>query len=122
MYKRQKQRQDNAAYLDANIKGVVVPFVQPGSTHSYHQYTVRVPGGSSEKRDAFMKGLADRGVGSGVYYPTPIHRLQSFNLTLDLPQTELLAKECVSLPVHPSLTQDELKTIVSAVNQVAASL
>jgi dTDP-4-amino-4,6-dideoxygalactose transaminase len=117
-----KQRQDNAAYLDANIKGVVVPFVQPGSTHSYHQYTVRVPGGSSEKRDAFMKGLADRGVGSGVYYPTPIHRLKSFNLTLDLPQTELLAKECVSLPVHPSLTQDELKTIVSAVNEVAASL
>ena len=39
-----KQRQDNAAYLDKHIKGVVVPFVQPGTTHSYHQYTVRVPG------------------------------------------------------------------------------
>jgi dTDP-4-amino-4,6-dideoxygalactose transaminase len=117
-----KQRQDNAAYLDKHIKGVVVPFVAPGTTHSYHQYTVRVPGGSSEKRDAFMKGLTDRGVGSGVYYPTPIHRLKSFNLTLDLPETELLAKECVSLPVHPSLTQAELETIVSAVNEVAASL
>ena len=69
-----------------------------------------------------MKGLTDRGVGSGVYYPTPIHRLKSFNLTLDLPETELLAKECVSLPVHPSLTQAELETIVSAVNEVAASL
>jgi len=119
-----KQRQDNAAYLDANItaNNVVVPFVQPGSTHSYHQYTVRITGGSSEKRDAFMQGLTDRGVGSGVYYPTPIHRLKSFNLTLDLPQTELLAKECVSLPVHPSLSQDDLKTIVSAVNEAAAAL
>ena len=117
-----KQRQANAAYLDANIKGVTVPFVQPDTTHSYHQYTIRVPGGSSEKRDAFMKGLTDRGVGCGVYYPTPIHRLQSFNLTLDLPETELLAKECVSLPVHPSLTQNELETIVSVVNEVAASL
>ena len=117
-----RQRQENAAYLDANIKGVVVPFVQPGSTHSYHQYTVRVPGASSEKRDAFMKALSDRGVGSGVYYPTPIHRLKSFNLTLDLPQTELLAKECVSLPVHPSLSSDDLKTIATAVNEAAAAL
>ncbi|MEN9325578.1 MAG: hypothetical protein RL414_1332 [Actinomycetota bacterium] len=117
-----KQRQDNAAYLDANLKGVVVPFVQPGSTHSYHQYTIRIPGGSAEKRDAFMESLTARGVGSGVYYPTPIHRLQSFNLTLDLPQTELLAKECVSLPVHPALSQSDLETIVSAVNEVAASL
>jgi dTDP-4-amino-4,6-dideoxygalactose transaminase len=117
-----KQRQDNAAYLDANLKGVVVPFVQPGTTHSYHQYTIRIPGGSAEKRDAFMEGLTARGVGSGVYYPTPIHRLQSFNLTLDLPQTELLAKECVSLPIHPSLSQSDLETIVSAVNEVAASL
>ena len=69
-----------------------------------------------------MESLTARGVGSGVYYPTPIHRLQSFNLTLDLPQTELLAKECVSLPVHPALSQSDLETIVSAVNEVAASL
>ena len=69
-----------------------------------------------------MKALSDRGVGSGVYYPTPIHRLKSFNLTLDLPQTELLAKECVSLPVHPSLSSDDLKTIATAVNEAAAAL
>ncbi len=115
-------RQANAEFLNKNLQGVVTPYLMPGSTHSYHQYTIRIPGGSAEKRDAFMAGLTAKGVGSGVYYPTPIHRLPSFNLTLDLPETELLAKECVSLPVHPSLTQADLETIVSAVNDVAASL
>ena len=115
-------RQANAAYLDANLQGVVTPFVAPGTTHSYHQYTIRIPGGDAAKRDAFMTKIGEKGVGSGVYYPTPIHRLPSFNLVVDLPQTELVIKECVSLPVHPSLTQSELETIVSVVNEVAASL
>jgi len=117
-----RTRQENAAYLDANLKGVTVPFVQPGTTHAYHQYTIRIPGGDAAKRDEFMKRIGEKGVGSGVYYPTPIHRLPSFNLTLDLPETELVIKECVSLPVHPSLSQEDLETIVSVVNEVAASL
>ncbi|MEI6648123.1 MAG: DegT/DnrJ/EryC1/StrS family aminotransferase [Actinomycetes bacterium] len=117
-----KQRQENAAYLDANLKGVVTPYVAPNTTHSYHQYTIRIPGGSATKRDAFMAGLTEKGVGSGVYYPTPIHRLPSFNLELNLPETELVIKECLSLPIHPSLSQSDLETIVSAVNEVAAAL
>ena len=117
-----KQRQANAAYLDANLKGVVTPYLAPNTTHSYHQYTIRIPGGSAEKRDAFMAGITERGVGCGVYYPTPIHKLASFKLDLTLPETDLVVKECVSLPVHPSLTQAELETIVSVVNEVAATL
>lgn len=117
-----KTRQENAAYLDAHLKGVVTPFLAPGTTHSYHQYTIRIPGGSSEKRDAFMAGITERGVGCGVYYPTPIHRLPSFKMELTLPQTDLVVKECVSLPVHPSLSKADLDTIVTVVNEVAASL
>ena len=117
-----KTRQDNAAYLDANLKGVVTPFLAPGTTHSYHQYTIRIPGGSSEKRDMFMAGITERGVGCGIYYPTPIHRLPSFKVDLTLPQTDLVVKECVSLPVHPSLSKADLDTIISVVNDVAASL
>jgi dTDP-4-amino-4,6-dideoxygalactose transaminase len=117
-----KQRQENAEFLDANIKGVVTPFVAPGSTHSYHQYTIRVPGGNADVRDKFMEELTKRGVGSGVYYPTPIHRLPSFNLKLDLPETEKLVTECISLPVHPSLTKDELATVAQAVTEVAGLL
>jgi dTDP-4-amino-4,6-dideoxygalactose transaminase len=116
------QRQQHARYLDKNITGVVTPFVRPGSMHSYHQYTVRVLGGSAKKRDEFISGLASKGVASGVYYPTPIHKLKSYNLTLDLPETELLAKECVSLPVHPALSQQDLKIIVEAVNETSKNL
>ena len=117
-----KQRQENAAFLDANLKGVITPYSQPGTTHSYHQYTIRIPGGNAAKRDLFMGKIAEKGVGSGIYYPTPIHQLPSFRMNIDLPETELVVKECVSLPVHPSLTKDDLEKIVEVVNEVAASL
>jgi len=66
-----------------------------------------------------VAALAERGVGSGVYYPTPVHALPSFGLELDLPETAKAAREVVSLPVHPALVQADLETIVAAVNAVA---
>jgi dTDP-4-amino-4,6-dideoxygalactose transaminase len=54
-----------------------------------------------------------------VYYPIPVHELPSFGLALDLPETARAAREVVSLPVHPSVSQDDLETIVEAVNAVA---
>lgn len=111
-------RQQNAEFLSRNISGVVVPPVAPGATHVYHQYTIRIV---DHDRDAFSEELTKRGVGNGVYYPTPIHRLPSFGLSLDLPVTERVARQCLSLPVHPSLTQGQLETIVTTVNAVAAA-
>lgn len=111
-------RQQNAEFLSRNISGVVVPPVAPGATHVYHQYTIRIV---DHDRDAFSEELTKRGVGNGVYYPTPIHRLPSFGLSLDLPVTEQVARQCLSLPVHPSLTQGQLETIVTTVNAVAAA-
>ena len=109
-------RQRNAAFLDANLANVVVPPVAEGATHVYHQYTIRVDG----DRDRFRQALADEhGVGSGVYYPIPNHRLPSFRRELDLPETELAAREVISLPVHPSLSAADLDQIVHAVNTVA---
>src|SRR5660397_166657 len=109
-------RQANAAFFDANLEGVVVPPVAPGAVHVYHQYTIRIVG---QDRDAFVAALADRGVGSGVYYPTPIHKLPSFQQELDLPVTDRVATEVLSLPVYPSLTEAEREQIVDAVNAVA---
>ncbi len=113
-----RTRQENAKYLDQNLKGVETPFLIPGAEHVYHQYTIKVPGNDAKRRDEFMKLLGDRGVGSGVYYPTPIHRLPSFNLNLDLPNTERIINEVVSLPVHPALSKSELEKIVQVVNEV----
>jgi len=112
------QRQQNAKFFDANLRGVVVPPVAPEAVHVYHQYTIRV----AEDRDGFAKALADEhGVGTGVYYPIPNHRLPSFNVELDLPQTEVAAKEALSLPIHPSLSADDLATIADAVNAVSSA-
>lgn len=111
-----KTRQDNAAFLSKNISGVITPPTADNAVHVFHQYTIRVV---DHNRDRFAEELAKRGVGSGVYYPTPVHRLPSFGLTLDLPTTEQVARECLSLPVHPSLSQGDLETIVHAVNEVA---
>ena len=109
-------RQRNAAFLDANLEGVKTPLVGPGITHVYHQYTIRVV----EDRDGFARALREEhNVGTGVYYPIPNHRLPSFQLEMDLPETERAAREALSLPVHPSLTDEDLDRIVTAVNAVA---
>jgi dTDP-4-amino-4,6-dideoxygalactose transaminase len=111
-----KQRQENAAFLDEHLRGVVIPPVAEGAVHVYHQYTIRV----TDDRDGFARALAgEYGVGTGVYYPIPNHRLPSFGLTLDLPETEKAAAEVLSLPVHPALSADDLERIVTAVNAVA---
>ena len=113
-----EQRQRNAKFLDANLRGVVPPPVADGAIHVYHQYTIRVPG----DRDGFARALAgEHGIGTGVYYPIPSHRLPSFNRALDLPETDRAAREVLSLPVHPALTADDLAAIVTAVNTVAAA-
>jgi dTDP-4-amino-4,6-dideoxygalactose transaminase len=113
-----KQRQDNAKFLDDNLKGVIVPPVADGAIHVYHQYTIRIV---DQDRDAFAEEIGKRGIGSGVYYPIPNHRLPSYGLTLDLPVTEQVAKQCLSLPVHPSLSQGDLEKIVEVVNAVASA-
>lgn len=113
-----EQRRATAAVFDAQLTGVVTPPVAAGAEHVYHQYTIRVSG----DRDAFVKALADRGVGSGVYYPVPVHRLPTFALELDLPNTERAAAEVISLPVHPSLSESDVIAVVEAVNAVAAEV
>lgn len=109
-------RRRNAAFFDEHLENVVTPPVADGARHVYHQYTIRVPG---HDRDAFAAALAERGVGSGVYYPVPVHALPAFGLDLDLPQTARAAAEVLSLPVHPALSEDDLTTVATAVNAVA---
>ncbi len=110
------QRQSNAAYLSAHLENVVVPRVREGAVHVFHQFTIRVPG---HDRKQFISALAARGVGSAIYYPTPVHALPSFGLTLDLPETARASREVVSIPVHPGLAPGDLETVVEAVNHVA---
>jgi len=114
-------RQSNASYLSNHLTGVEVPFVPDGYEHVYHQYTVRVPSG---KRDALRQHLQGSGVGSEVYYPVPVHQqtfyMHELGYKLTIPEAECASAEVLSLPVHPSLSQSDLDTIVNTVNKFMA--
>lgn len=113
-----EKRQANAAFFNSELKGVVKPVTSPDAVHVYHQYTIRVVG---HDRDAFAAELSKKGVGTGVYYPIPVHRLPPFSQDIDLPVTERTCKEVLSLPIYPSLSPDELDLIVNSVNDVASA-
>lgn len=107
----------NATYLTEHLRGVVPPVVPDGYRHVFHQYTIRVPGG---KRDALADHLRAHGIGSGVYYPVPIHQqtyyTQELGYAQSLPEAEKACAEVLSLPVHPALSHEDLASIVGAVN------
>jgi len=115
------RRQQIAARYDAQLRGVAVPQLAAGVTHVYHQYTIRVA-----RRDEFAKALRLRGVGTGIYYPLPVHRQKPFVALgygdQSFPVSERLASEVLSIPVHPSLTDDEVAVVIGAVNAVADEL
>jgi dTDP-4-amino-4,6-dideoxygalactose transaminase len=101
--------------LLAGMKGVVIPHVADNCQHVYHQYTVRV-----HKRDKVQKTLADMGIASTVYYPTPIH-LQPIYASLgykqgDLPETEKAAAEVLSLPIYPELTDEQMEQVAQGLD------
>jgi dTDP-4-amino-4,6-dideoxygalactose transaminase len=115
------RRQGIAARYDAELVGVIAPRVAPGRSHVYHQYTIRVA-----RRDEFVERLKERGVGSGIYYPIPVHRQKPY-LALGygdvaVPVTDRLTAEVLSIPVHPSLTDAEVDAVIAAVNETAAEL
>ena len=114
-------RRANATYLNGHLKGVVTPFEPEGYQHVYHQYTVRVPDG---RRDALRAYLRENGIDSEVYYPVPVHQQVFYTHQLgrqySLPESERAAREVLSLPVHPALTQADLDSIISAVNTFMA--
>jgi len=112
-------RRSNAQYLNANLKTVITPKVKVDYGHVWHQYTIRLDG--TRDRDAAVKQLADAGVGTGIFYPVPAHQqgyMRELAGEYHLPVAEKLAKEVISLPVHPQLSQDDLETIVTEVNKL----
>jgi len=113
------RRITNAARLRAGIAHAEPPQVRPGCRHVYQQYTVRVP--PAVDRDAVVQHLEERGVGARVYYATPIHRQPAFAgsegaTRIELPVTERVAREVLSLPVHPKLAEAELDHVITTAN------
>ncbi|WP_405588671.1 DegT/DnrJ/EryC1/StrS family aminotransferase [Streptomyces sp. NBC_01190] len=116
------RRRAHARFLDSALTKVIVPFVEPGAHHLYHQYTVRVPGNGRPDRDTFARALAMRGVKATVSVPVPVHRMPAHRSETFLPHTEMVAGDALSLPVHPAITQRELTHIAGACNALGGLL
>jgi len=117
-------RRKNAAKYDAlfsGVSGVTIPRVMDWADHVFHQYTIRAP-----KRDAVQKSLAEQGIATTVYYPTPIH-LQPIYASLgyrqgDLVETERAAKEALSLPMYAELSEWQMQRVAEGVARAMRTL
>ncbi len=110
-----KERNQIASRYNALLKNVsvTVPFVPKNQTHVFHLYTLLV-----EKRDALREFLTAKGIGTGIYYPVPLH-LQECYKELgyqqgDLPVTESVSERMISLPMFNGLTLGAQKHVVAA--------
>lgn len=112
---RNARRAAIAAYYTERFGGLVAPPPDdPRRTHVFHQYVIRTP-----DRDALREHLAGLEVETGIHYPVPIHRQpawrERFGEGPTLPRAELTAREMLSLPVHPDLTDGEVEHVAESI-------
>lgn len=102
-------------HLLEGVSDVRLPRALPGNEHVWHLYPVRVP---APRRDAILKALNDGGVGAGIHYPVPIHLQGAFahlgHKPGDFPHAEAQAKEMISLPLFPEITEPQQVQVADA--------
>lgn len=111
----QERRRVAHRYSAALNDVVTVPFEDGKGIHVYHQYTLL-----SDQRDRIMAKLSERQIASAVYYPIPLHRQNVFAdqcRNLSLPVAESVAERCMSLPIYPEMTNDQVDQVVEAVRE-----
>jgi perosamine synthetase len=119
-------RQANATRLSAGLAGVPglrVPAQLDGRVHVWHQYTVLLEPGSDVSQEQLVAGLAERGVGCGVYYPKLVFDYDCYRgnpqvIPSDVPVAAQVAGNVVSLPVHSGLTDTQIDDVIAAVREV----
>jgi dTDP-4-amino-4,6-dideoxygalactose transaminase len=110
------RREKLAQFYNGSFRGadLVLPVAMEETTHVYHLYVVR-----SRKRDKLIDFLRGRGIGALIHYPVPVHRQPAYRERIhgsgSLDETEGAAREVISLPMYPELTEPEAKQVVNAV-------
>jgi dTDP-4-amino-4,6-dideoxygalactose transaminase len=94
--------------------GLVLPHEVPGSHHVWHQYVIR-----TARRDGLRQFLAERKIGSEIYYPVPLHLQEALKnlgyIQGSFPESERAANEVLALPIFAELREDEQETVVAAI-------
>jgi dTDP-4-amino-4,6-dideoxygalactose transaminase len=106
------RRRGNAAIYDRIFSGTAVkpPKIEKNSVSIYHQYTIAAP-----MRDELQRHLAKEGIGTGVFYPKPLHLQDCFKelgyKKGDFPTAEELAEKVLSLPIYPELAREQIEYV-----------
>jgi dTDP-4-amino-4,6-dideoxygalactose transaminase len=100
----------------SEVKELVLPKNAPYSTHTYHQFTIKM---DTNRRDNIRKYLSDKQIPSAVYYPIPGHLQAAYQYLNyrkgDFPVSEQLCKEVLSLPIHTEMTTEQLQFITETI-------
>ena len=111
------KRRENAMFYDralAGLQGVITPYVETSNESIFNQYTIRAEG-----RDALQAFLKEKGIGTAIYYPLPLHLQPCFEYLGykkgSMPESERAAAEVLSLPIFPELTQPQLDEVAAGV-------
>jgi len=104
-----------ALSYEKELKGIIkTPIAPENGTSCYHQYAVR-----TDKKEELGIFLDKKSVGSGAFYPIPLHLQKAFEelgyKKGDLPIAEMLCNQTVCLPIFPELTNEEVKLVISAI-------
>jgi len=117
-----KLRQKNVSiYNDLleDVDEVVMPSEAEYAKHVYHLYVIR-----THRRDELQDWLKSKGVGTGLHYPIPVHLQKAYEYLGykegDFPVTEDCAKQILSLPMFPELTQKEIEKVVTEIKRFFA--
>jgi perosamine synthetase len=117
-----RRRIENAGFLSENLKraGITPPYKDGRVKHVYNQYVVRVEDSFSASRKKLMEYLESKGIGCAIHYPMPVYRQPLYKqLGLDqsaCPVAEDVSQRVLSLPIHPSLSHEDLEHIALTVN------
>ena len=119
-----ERRMNNAEYLNKHLDvPLKTPYKEKDVKHVYHQYVVKIEEDFPMKRDEFIRYLSDNGIGSAVHYPLPVHRqplYQGLGYEWDqCPNATGLSEIVLSLPVHPIVTDNDLKHVCNIINGVS---
>ena len=117
LYADNTRRQAIAARYDAGLAELplAVPVRHPDATHVFHQYVIRL-----DKRDRLRDRLRAAGIGTGIHYPTPVHRQPAYSGRLTagpsgLGVTERAAPQILSLPMYPQLSDQAVERVIAEI-------
>src|SRR5882672_4271688 len=117
--RQRKAQQYELMFADTGLsEELETPFVRAGARHIFHQFVIHTRDG---RRDALREHLRERGVGTEIYYPVPLHLQECFaylgHKEGDFPIAERAAKETLALPVYPELTDEQQDYVVAAIGE-----